>query len=48
MSISLHDLLVSEDYQLVEDAWQERGGRRTYLEPGGSEVSGHFLHWMRH
>jgi hypothetical protein len=89
MSTPLHDLFVSEDYEEVEDAWQEHG-RRTYLhqddatrgyitnlakilapsgwtidpsklrsfrhedakeiielEPGGSEVTGHFLHWMK-
>jgi hypothetical protein len=83
------DLLLSEGYKLVEDAWDEFG-RRTYvheddadrdyvkrlsrllqstgwqtdsrklrtlhhpssgdeieLEPGGSEVTGHFLHHMR-
>ena len=84
-----HDLLVGEEYKLIEDAWEELG-RRTYLheedasrayvkgiaralgsagwqtdpgklrtfrhshsqdeielEPGGAEVTGHFLHHMR-
>lgn len=86
---STHDLLVSQDYKLVEDAEKEHG-RRTYLheecatrlyiadlartlrgigwkidptklrsfqrpdtheiielEPGGSETTGHFLHYMK-
>lgn len=30
MTQSLHDLLVSEGYRLVEDAWQKHG-RKTYI-----------------
>jgi len=30
MNASLHDLLVSQGYRLVEDAWLEFG-RRTYI-----------------
>jgi hypothetical protein len=29
-SVATHDLLSSQDYELVEDAWEEHG-RRTYL-----------------
>lgn len=85
----MHDLLVSQGYKLIDDAWNEHG-RYTYihdddagpafikglagilrsagwdaepgalrtfrdpstscvieLEPGGSETTGHYLHYMK-
>jgi hypothetical protein len=33
---SVHNLIVSEGYQLVEDAW-ETNGRRTYLHEEGAD-----------
>jgi hypothetical protein len=35
---SIHDLLVSEGYRLVEDAWQTHG-RRTYLHDENADRS---------
>jgi len=35
---SIHDLLVSEGYRLVEDAWQTHG-RRTYVHDDSADRS---------
>jgi len=86
--MTLHDLLVTHGYRLVEDAWSIEGrvtyihdddadrafiaelakklgnvgwkkdpdklrsltndvGKEIEIEPGGSDVSGHFLHYLK-